>query len=105
MRKGTINDKMPAKAAKSGLPRSGHFVRIPTSGVEPNQQYVDALFVAIAMFEGIFARVAEKVGVHPSFVSRVASGKRTSEKVSAAINYELNLIRIYLNDAHARTVQ
>jgi len=55
------------------------------------------LLVAIAMFNGIYKRVAAKAGVHPSMVSRVARGERNSPKVSSAIREELRAIRNYLN--------
>jgi hypothetical protein len=57
------------------------------------------LLVAIAMFHGIYNRVAAKAGVHHTMVSRVARGKRTSTRVSEAIREELRAIRDYLNRA------
>ena len=39
---------------------------------------------------GLFARVAKKLRMHPSYVSRVANGKRHSDKVSEAIDAELD---------------
>jgi transcriptional regulator with XRE-family HTH domain len=64
-----------------------------------HQRIEDAsgLLVAIAMFDGIYKRVAEKAGVHPSMVSRVARGERNSPRVSVAIREELRVIRDYLN--------
>jgi hypothetical protein len=55
------------------------------------------LLVAIAMFHGIYNRVAAKAGVHHTMVSRVARGKRSSPRVSEAIREELRAIRDYLN--------
>jgi hypothetical protein len=55
------------------------------------------LLVAIAMFHGIYNRVAAKAGVHHTMVSRVARGRRTSTRVSEAIREELRAIRDYLN--------
>jgi hypothetical protein len=55
------------------------------------------LLVAIAMFNGIYTRVAAKIGVHPSMVSRVARGERNSRQVSVAIRAELRVIRDFLN--------
>lgn len=65
----------------------------------PRQQAEDAsdLLVAIAMFNGIYKRVAAKAGVHQTMVSRVARGERNSPEVSAAIREELRVIRDYLN--------
>jgi hypothetical protein len=39
---------------------------------------------------GLFARVAKKLGLDPSYISRVANGKRQSERISQAIETELN---------------
>jgi hypothetical protein len=65
----------------------------------PRQNTEDAsgLLVAIAMFNGIYKRVAAKAGVHPSLVSRVARGERNSQQVSVEIRAELRVIRDYLN--------
>jgi transcriptional regulator with XRE-family HTH domain len=41
------------------------------------------------LHEGLYSRVAEKAGVDPSYVSRVARGQRKSEKVKAALLSEL----------------
>ena len=38
---------------------------------------------------GLYARVADKLGVSPSYVSLVASGRRDSDKVTAALSHEL----------------
>jgi hypothetical protein len=57
------------------------------------------LVVAIAMFNGIYKRVAVKTGVHQTTVSRVARGERDSPEVSEAIREELRVIRDYLNHA------
>jgi hypothetical protein len=55
------------------------------------------LLVAIAMFHGIYKRVARKVGVDQTMVGRVVRNKRTSKKISDAIHSELRAIRDYLN--------
>jgi hypothetical protein len=60
------------------------------------------LLVALAMFHGIYKRVAQKVGVDKSLVARVAHGKRNSAEVSKAINQELRAMRDYLNDPRER---
>jgi transcriptional regulator with XRE-family HTH domain len=41
------------------------------------------------MFSGVYARVAKKMGVSPSYVSRVARGKRESAEVLRALEAEL----------------
>jgi DNA-binding transcriptional regulator YdaS (Cro superfamily) len=42
---------------------------------------------------GVYDRVARKLGVHPSYVSKVIAGMRTSEKVERAVISELDRIR------------
>jgi transcriptional regulator with XRE-family HTH domain len=39
---------------------------------------------------GLFARVAKKLGLDPSYISRVANGKRRSKIISQAIEADLN---------------
>jgi len=39
---------------------------------------------------GLFARVAKKLKLDPSYVSRVANGQRRSERISVAITAELD---------------
>ena len=41
---------------------------------------------------GLYARVAKMLGVDVSYVSRVANGKRTSERIMSAILEELRRI-------------
>jgi hypothetical protein len=43
--------------------------------------------------EGIYARVARAVGVDASYVSRVASGQRQSDKIERALVSELERIQ------------
>jgi len=42
-----------------------------------------------ALYRGIYSRVADRLGVDPSYVSRVARGERQSETVRAALDSEL----------------
>jgi hypothetical protein len=42
---------------------------------------------------GVFARVARKLDVSPSMVSRVANGHRFSPKIQAALRDELKLLK------------
>jgi transcriptional regulator with XRE-family HTH domain len=39
---------------------------------------------------GLFARVARKLRIDPSYVSRVANGKRHNDRISQAIEADLN---------------
>jgi transcriptional regulator with XRE-family HTH domain len=48
---------------------------------------------------GIMKRVASKVGVDPSLVSRVIHGERKSPEMLEALRDELKLVRDYLNEA------
>jgi hypothetical protein len=64
--------------------------------VERKYSYVGVLEV-LGMFRGLQQRVAKKVGVDATFVSRVARGERKSEAVMAALKEELDTIRDYLN--------
>ena len=42
-----------------------------------------------ALYRGIYSRVADRLGVDPSYVSRVARGERQSEQVRVALDSEL----------------
>jgi len=44
---------------------------------------------------GVYQRVARDLGVHPSYVSRVANGARRSEKIKRAILTELARIQSF----------
>lgn len=54
-------------------------------------------FPLLSVFRGMYQRVAAKVGVDPSFVSRVARGERRSPAVLAALREEMSVIREHLN--------
>jgi hypothetical protein len=56
-------------------------------------------FPVLAVFRGLYQRVAAKLGVDPSFVSRVARGERKSPVVLAALQDEMSVIREHLNKA------
>ena len=55
-----------------------------------------ALLKAHRLHAGIYRRVADKLGVDPSYVSRVAAGKRGGLKVRDALLDELRKITRYL---------
>lgn len=44
------------------------------------------------LYRGLYARVARRLGVDRSYVSRVARGERTSPAVEAALSAELERI-------------
>jgi hypothetical protein len=50
---------------------------------------------------GLFARVAKRLKVDPSYVSRVANGERRSKRISRAIEAELHK----MHAASAKTAQ
>ena len=52
----------------------------------------------MTMYRGIYSRVARRLGVDPSYVSRVARGDRSSQAVSEALQAEIQKI-----DAKHRT--
>jgi transcriptional regulator with XRE-family HTH domain len=53
---------------------------------------------SVSLFRGIYNRVAKRLGVDPSYVSRVARGERKSAVVEKALAEEVRLIRDYLNN-------
>jgi hypothetical protein len=57
-----------------------------TRNVTPLQAYL--------LQRGLFSRVARKLGIDPSYVSRVASGERRSEQISQALNAEFEKINV-----------
>jgi hypothetical protein len=50
-------------------------------------------------FKGVYARVARRLKVSPSMVSRVANGHRASSKVKKALLEELEVIKEKLDSA------
>ena len=55
-----------------------------------------ALLKAHRLHAGVYPRVADRLGVDPSYVSRVANGKRKGSKVRDALLDELRKIQWYL---------
>jgi hypothetical protein len=53
---------------------------------------------SVSLFRGIYNRVAKRLGVDPSYVSRVARGERKSMVVERALAEEVRLIREHLNN-------
>lgn len=50
----------------------------------------------IKLYDGVYKRVAEQLGVHPSMVSRVAKGQRNSPQITTALIDELERIENFL---------
>jgi hypothetical protein len=55
----------------------------------PRMTRTVTLLSAYVAQRGLYARVAKQLGMDPSYVSRVANGKRESKKISLAIDAEL----------------
>ena len=55
---------------------------------------IEPTFPLPSRMRGIYGRVARRLRVHPSYVSRVARGERTSAKISAALNREVKNLLI-----------
>jgi transcriptional regulator with XRE-family HTH domain len=53
---------------------------------------------SVSLFRGIYNRVAKRLGVDPSYVSRVARGERKSTVVEKALAEEVRVIRDHLNN-------
>jgi transcriptional regulator with XRE-family HTH domain len=53
---------------------------------------------SVSLFRGIYNRVAKRLGVDPSYVSRVARGERKSAIVEKALAEEVRVIRDHLNN-------
>jgi hypothetical protein len=58
-----------------------------------NTKYEEALITAHRLHDGVYARVAAKHGIDPSYVSRVVAGKRQDERIRRAILDELRKIQ------------
>jgi hypothetical protein len=52
-------------------------------------EYEEGLLKAHRLHDGLYRRVAKKLGVDPSYVSRVATGKRNGVKIRRALLDEL----------------
>jgi hypothetical protein len=46
----------------------------------------------VSLFRGLYTRVAKRLGVDPSYVSRVARGERESDAVKAVLSTEMRKI-------------
>ena len=58
----------------------------------------------LSIFRGLFSRVARRLGVDPSFVSRVSRGERNSPAVRDALDQEMRTIREHLNNHHENSM-
>ena len=53
-----------------------------------------------SLFRGFYGRVARKLDLDPSYVSRVARGERQSETIEAALEREMNRIMALVATNH-----
>jgi hypothetical protein len=56
----------------------------------PRMTHSVTLLRAYVRRRGLFARVAKRLGLDPSYVSRVASGERHSRRITLALDADLN---------------
>jgi DNA-binding transcriptional regulator YdaS (Cro superfamily) len=59
-------------------------------------KYDEALLKAHRLHSGVYRRVADQLGVNPSYVSRVATGQRKGPKVRRVLLEELRKIQSLL---------
>ena len=58
----------------------------------------------VKLFRGLYARVARKVGVDASYISRIAHGKRKSKVAEDALAKEFNkVVMVMRNGSSARS--
>jgi hypothetical protein len=66
-------------------------MRMGTNGDKP-QFSTNPVLNRHQLYRGIYSRVAKQLGIDRSYVSRVASGERKSEKVQKALMRELQRV-------------
>jgi len=55
-----------------------------------------------SLMRGLYRRVADKLGVDPSYVSRVARGERRSPKIEASLNSEVSRLLTSVSGSKAK---
>lgn len=63
---------------------------------------ITACSKAVFLFRGLYARVARKLGVDVSYVSRVARRERKSNAVEKALHPEFNRVLAVINKNRAK---
>ena len=58
---------------------------------------------AVSLFRGLYARVARKLGVDVSYISRIARGERKSKVAEKAITREFNKVLASIRNTSARS--
>ena len=64
-----------------------------TAKAQPSPRKLKKLNALVESVCGIYTRVARRLGVHRSFVSRVARGERRSEPVEESLLAELKRVK------------
>ena len=89
---------MPTQTSSHWLLPSRYRLRKPVSPAS-DKSYRPPLNLA-SQLRGLYARVARKLRVDPSYVSRVARGQRQSARIEKALRRELRSILQLLGKAH-----
>lgn len=63
-------------------------------------QFYRPVSTLVSLLRGLYGRVARKLRVHPSYVSRVARGERRSKRVENEIRLELRRIAQFVRNSH-----
>jgi hypothetical protein len=94
------------------MPKLGSSSRSGSSGKRrhPSEKVTTAALEQIprdlsSLVRGLYGRVARKLHVDPSYVSRVARGERQSGWIEGALRSELNDIVLHVNKKLKRTSQ
>ena len=66
-------------------------MRMGTNG-DKRDSSTNGAFNRLQLYRGIYSRVAKQLGIDRSYVSRVASGERRSEKVEKALLREIERV-------------
>jgi hypothetical protein len=64
---------------------------------EPFKAKITNLNLLVETVGGVYTRVAQRLGVHRTFVSRVAHGERRSESVERALAAEYEHIKTIIS--------
>jgi len=57
---------------------------------------------AVSLFRGLYARVGQKLGIDPSYISRIARGERQSKVIAKALTKEFNKVVKVMRNGSAR---
>ena len=81
------------RSAASAVPSGTEQPRKRTAPQDGLQEFQHTAGSIISDFTGVFQRIARKLNVSPSMVSRVASGSRRSLDIEAALRDELKVLK------------